>query len=54
MTDNVSEVLNGDPDLGETPADATEVTQTLATVEPAEPVEDQHVADPGSALIDCA
>jgi len=54
LTDNVSEVLNGDPDLGETPAGATEVTQTLATVEPAEPVEDQHVADPGSALIDCA
>ena len=47
----MSEVLNGDPDPGETPADATEVTQTLATVEP---VEDQHVADPGSALIDCA
>ena len=50
LTDNMSEVLNGDPDLGETSADATEATQTQATVEPAEPAKDQHAASPDPPL----
>ena len=52
LTDNMSKALNGDsePGFSETSADATEVTQNPAKVEPAESAKDQHAASPDLSL----